>query len=91
MWHLQDSEAETTLKDLGYLPLALQCGVMFISRNERTLAFWRTWHEEWMRFMDEDQGAFLRALKRVPLKIWLLGRPFNGGVVIDHRFGMARS
>jgi len=91
MWHLQEAEAEATLNDLGYLPLALQCGVMFVNRNERTLEFWRAWHEEWMRYADEDQGAFLRALNRVPLKLWILGRPWNGGAVIDHRFGMVRS
>ena len=89
-WHLSDVEAETTVKELAFLPLQLQCGVMFINRNPLTQTFWRVWHEEWMRFCDEDQGAFLRALKRVPLKIWLLGRPWNGGPVIEHRFGMVR-
>jgi len=91
MWHLKDEEAEATLKELAYLPLALQCGVMFVNRNQRTEQFWAAWHDEWMRYCDEDQGAFLRALKRVPLKLWVLGRPWNGGAVIEHRFGMVRS
>jgi hypothetical protein len=91
MWHLPDAEAETTLTELGYLPLALQCGVMWVRRSPLTEAFWEVWHEEWMRYANEDQGAFLRALNRVPLRIWLLGRPFNGGAVIEHRFGMVRT
>jgi hypothetical protein len=90
MWHIGEQERRVTLGEMGYQPLQLQCGVMFIARNERTMAFWDVWHEEWMRWYDEDQAAFLRALKRVPLKIWLLGYPWNGGAVIEHRFGACR-
>ena len=75
------------------LPKAFRVNVdeMWIARNERTMAFWDAWHEEWLRFGDEDQAAFLRALNRVPLKIWLLGYPWNGGAIIEHRFGACRS
>jgi len=90
MWHIGEQERRVTLGEMGYQPLQLQCGVMFIARNERTMAFWDVWHEEWMRWYDEDQAAFLRALKRVPLKIWLLGYPWNSGAVIEHRFGACR-
>ena len=79
LWHVRPEEVGATFAELGYQPLQLQCGVMFIARNERTAAFFDAWHDEWMRWCDEDQAAFLRALKRVPLKIWMLGYPWNGG------------
>ena len=91
MWHISDGEREATLQALGYRPLALQCGVMWMARNERTREFWQVWHEEWLRYGEEDQAAFLRALNRVPLKVWLLGFPWNGGAIIEHRFGACRS
>jgi hypothetical protein len=64
-----------------------QCGVMFVRRNERTERFFKAWHREWGRYGGEDQAAFVRALHRVPLRVWVLGRPWNGGAVIQHRFG----
>ena len=91
MWHIQEAEREATLQALGYRPLALQCGVMWIARNERTERLFDAWHEEWLQYGDEDQAAFLRALARVPVKVWLLGHAWNGGAIIEHRFGACRS
>jgi len=90
LWHIGQAEKESTFLELGYIPLQLQAGVMFIRRNERTKAFFHAWFDEYCRYGDEDQAAFLRALNRVPLKIWLLGKPWNGGPVIQHRFGAFR-
>jgi len=89
-WHIAEIERNQTMHELGYAPLQLQCGVMFIARNARTVKFFDAWHDEWMRYCDEDQAAFLRALKRVPLRVWLLGYPWNGGAIIEHRFGACR-
>lgn len=89
-WHVSPDEREQTCLELGYTPLQFQCGVMFARRNERTDAFFHAWHEEWNRYHTEDQAAFVRALHRVPLKIWVLGRPWNGGAIIQHRFGACR-
>ena len=89
-WHVGQTEKDNTLLELGYIPLQLQAGVMFIRRNERTKAFFHAWFDEYCRYGDEDQAAFLQALNRVPLKIWLLGKPWNGGPVIQHRFGAFR-
>jgi hypothetical protein len=73
-------------------PLGLQCGVMFFRRCPEVAALFATWREEWERYQGEDQGAFLRALHRQPVRIWLMGLPWNqeGGEVIDHQFGRAR-
>lgn len=89
-WHVKEAEREITLAEIEYLPVQWQCGVMFVARNERTAALMSAWLEEWQRWQDEDQAAFVRALHRAPVRIWPLGRPWNGGAIIGHRFGACR-
>lgn len=89
-WHVGDLERERTLDSLGESVLQLQAGVFWIRRNKRTEKFMRSWSDEWNQYRDEDQAAFARALRRLPLKIWLLSRDWNGGVCIGHRWGMLR-
>lgn len=90
LYHVGDEEREITLDEAGYTPLQLQAGVMFIRRSDATHQFFKLWQEEWARYGGQDQGAMLRALQRYPLRIHLLGRPWNGGAVIGHFFGNAR-
>lgn len=91
MWHIGAEERAQTLIELGDpAPLCYNAGVFLMTRNQQTQAFCRAWVDEWWRWQDQDQAAFLRALHRVPLKLWLLGREFNGGQIIAHRFGMAK-
>jgi hypothetical protein len=90
LWHVSDEERAATLKELGNEPLALQAGVMYISKNQGTARLFSAWRNEWLRWRDQDQAALLRALGRVPVRVWLLGRPYNGGALVDHRFGMIR-
>ena len=83
-------EAQTTIDEVGGRPfLALQGGAMWFHKSERVHRFFEIWREEWLRFRDRDQGALLRALERRPVRMWLLGRPFNGGAVVAHHFGQA--
>ena len=92
MWHIGAREQMATLHDLcNPYPLALQAGVMFVNRNERTALLFQAWRDEWLRWGGPDQAALLRALQRVPVRTWMLGRPWNGGAVVRHRFGMAKS
>jgi len=91
LWHVGWSEREHTIGMLGYLPLQLQAGVMYVRKNGRTDALFEAWREEWSYWRDQDQAAFLRALNKAPVKIWLLGYPFNGGAVIGHLFGRAKT
>ena len=90
LWHCGEDDREATLAAWGWRPLALQAGAMFLDRNERTQRLFGAWREEWQRFEGQDQGALLRALRRAPARVWLLGRPWNGGAVVGHRFGVAR-
>ena len=90
-WHVGDEEVAATLTEIqNPAPLQLQCGMMFVQRNWRTEELFATWREEWLRWGDQDQAAFVRALHRCPVKLWLLGRPWNGGAVIGHRWGAIR-
>jgi hypothetical protein len=94
LWHLPQVEKEATLLGTGLpRPLMLNTGVLFFTKSVRTHRFFEAWRQEWLRFKSWDQGAFLRALKQVPVAIWLLGLPFNskGGEVVDHLFGRARA
>ena len=91
LWHVGWSEKEHTIGTLNYLPLQLQAGVMYVRKNARTDALFEAWRDEWQLWRDQDQAALLRALKRAPVNIWLLGHPFNGGAVIGHLFGRAKT
>jgi hypothetical protein len=86
-WHIEFEEREASYVELGYIPTALQGGVFWFVKNERTKAFFAAWAEEWKRWQGQDMAALVRALHRVPLKLWYLGHDFNGGPVIQHLYG----
>jgi len=90
LWHLKPDERQETVFDVGCNPLQLQAGVFGFNRSGKVKRFFDLWQYEWLRYKDEDQGAFLRALYRNPLRVWLMGRPWNGGAVIAHKFGNCR-
>lgn len=90
MWHIEADERQITVDELGYEPvLQLQGGVIFFRKCAAVRQFFTLWREEWRRWQDKDQAALLRALRRSPVKVWLLGQSWNGGEVIAHRFGTA--
>lgn len=87
------SDRHLTLQEIANAePLALQAGVIFFRRCDEVSQFYDAWLAEWERDRTQDQGAFLRALNRNPLRIWLLGLPWNSeyGEVIQHKFGRVR-
>lgn len=90
--NLAERDRAATLADLGseWL-LGLQCGVLFWRRCQAVTRLAQCWLEEWARFGQHDQGAFLRALYRAPVRLWLLGRAYNGGELVRHDFGAARA
>jgi len=90
-WQCAEAERQATRLETGTEPLGLQAGVMFVRRNDRTAKLFAAWRAEWERWQGQDQGALLRALYRHPVRLWLLGRDWNGGRLIAHRFGMARA
>jgi len=90
LWHCGEEDKAATLREVGFQPLQLQAGVMFVARNYRTQALFTMWLAEWLRFEDQDQGALLRAFYQCPVKVWLLGSPWNGGAVIGHHWGSIR-
>lgn len=86
--HIQNQqERETTLQELGnFWPIQLQAGVMFFDRQRCTRLF-AEWRHQWRRWQGQDQAALLRALAIEPVRVWLLGRCWNGGNLIEHHFG----
>jgi len=90
LWHVGADDKAATLDAWPCEPLQLQGGVIFFRRTERVLAFFEVWREEWKRFENQDQGAVLRALAKCPMKVWMLGRPWNGGAMVGHLFGRAK-
>ena len=87
--HIKNSERLQTVREVGYVPMQLQAGVMFFHRRRCTKLF-KTWRQEWQRWRDQDQAALARALSIQPVRVWLLGREWNGGGLIEHLFGRAR-
>lgn len=91
MWHIGQEECDRTVDEIGYREsLQLQGGLFFFRKCTRVDRLFECWREEWLRYRDQDQAALLRALHRTPAKIWLLGRPWNGGALVGHRFGKLR-
>lgn len=87
--HLCDKERYETLTELVD-PLQVNTGVIWFRQTKRVGLLFAEWRRQWERYKDKDQGAFLRALEVRPVKLWLLGRPFNGGSVVGHRFGACK-
>lgn len=90
LWHCDAGDRTDVVTKWGFFPLVLQGGVMFLAMSERVHKFFEQWRVHWSAYRNQDQGALLRALYDVPLKVWLLGRVWNGGAAIEHRFGAAR-
>jgi hypothetical protein len=85
LWVASDQERAVTER----LMLSLQGGVFFVQRNARTTALFEHWREEWLRFGHVDQAALVRAVQVCPVRLWLLGKAYEGGELIKHRYGRA--
>lgn len=94
LWNLKEEERRATLQELGvWQHIMLNTGVMYFSKTEAVGKLFELWRSEWLRYKDRDQGAFLRALSKCSVNLWLLGHPYNSleGEVVTHLFGKARS
>lgn len=92
LWRVGEAERDETAALYQTTALTvLQGGVWWARKSPDVARFFAAWREEWARYRDQDQGALLRALHRVPLKVWLLSRDWNGGRLIAHLHGQARA
>lgn len=72
------------------------CGAIFFRKSDETARLFQAWRAEWLRFQWRDQGAFLRALYRTPIRYVALPTEWNvsgrrrEAMVIHHRWGAAR-
>lgn len=86
-----EADRQATFKALGTEDvLALQAGVMWFARTEGIARLFAAWRAEWGKHGGMDQAALLRALYANPVRLWLTGHAWNGGEVVEHRFGAAR-
>lgn len=91
LWHIGKDERLDTFTTWGTSDiLQLQGGVFWFRKCETITRFFGAWRQEWERFGVNDQAALLRALWRVPVKVWLMGRDWNGGDIVAHYYGRAR-
>lgn len=90
LWHVGERERAATFDYLGYVPLQLQAGVFYFRKSPEVARLFAAWRDEWQRYKDQDQAALLRALRCCPVRINLLGRPWNGGEVVRHFYGRCR-
>ncbi len=85
-----EADRKLTVQALGTdSSLAWQCGVMFWRHCPAVERLFARWQAEWEKRREMDQGAFLRALWGAPVRLWLLGKAWNGGELIEHRWGRA--
>ena len=88
LWHVGEAEREATMQSTGTKALQLQAGLMFFRKTAAVHRLFAQWRAEWRG--DQDQAALLRALYQEPAKVWLLGKAWNGGAIVNHRFGACR-
>jgi hypothetical protein len=71
-------EFDKTIAELGTdESLQINGGVWAFRRCAATKRFFARWLEEWNVFKGRDQGAFIRALYRDPLRVYWLGNEWN--------------
>jgi len=88
--HIEVPERLETFDFIGNPePLQLQAGVFWFNR-QRCAKLFEAWRDEWQKHRSQDQAALLRALDREPVRVHVLDRAWNGGSIIEHKFGAAR-
>ena len=88
LWQASDEERRATGSPLD---LSLQGGVFYARKCERVHQFFDVWRTQWQRWQHIDQAALIRAVRVCPIRLWLLGRAYNGrdGATVEHLFGRA--
>jgi hypothetical protein len=93
LWHCSSQDKEATFEMCGSRDvLQYQAGVLFFRKSDAVKKLFENWRREWLKFKEQDQGAFIRALIQSPVSIMLLGTGWNSinGGLITHLFGKAR-
>lgn len=90
-------ERETTRQELPTSRLTqCACGMVFFRKSPATKKFFKVWQTEWQRWKWRDQGAFLRAIHKTPVRLLVLPVEWNvsgqrrNAMVVHHRWGAAR-
>jgi hypothetical protein len=71
-------EFDRSITEIGTdCSMAYQGGMFVFKRGVKVGRFFKMWLKEWKRWGKRDQAAFVRALNKVPLKIYLLPSCWN--------------
>jgi len=88
--HVNEEERAITFEEVSADLFAMQGGVFWFRKCEAVHRLFSTWRQEWERWRDQDQAALMRALVRCPVKLFVLGRAYNGGRIVQHFYTYAR-
>ena len=87
--HLDEQDREHTKLYLNTFSwLNFQAGVFAFNR-QTCKPFFSEWRKQWQVFRRLDQGAFMRALRDYPIRLWLLSSMYNSKSpeIVQHLFG----
>lgn len=89
--HLTTQWRQATEDFIGYKNAQAQGGVFAFRKTDNVKAFFENWRK-FFSFGDgeHDQDAMQKALHVQPMRAYYLGRDWNGGAVVHHRYGQAR-
>ena len=74
---ISQEEADFTLQRCGSEMPFFNTGVLLWRQCQAVDDFFQAWHEEWLRFQQRDQFAFVRALASTKLPLAILPSSFN--------------
>lgn len=88
-WKVDKHEAILAAYDLGYQPIRIQGGVFAFRKTNAARKFFANWRKAYKKYPNNvsDQVALTTAFHTSPMKAAILSRQFNGGAIIQHRFG----
>ena len=90
--HIDQIERTYTFSTLSNKQaIQFQAGVMWFSKSPNVASLFEVWRDEWNVYKHHDQAALARAIDKIPVKIWVLGKGWNSsrGAIVDHLFGRA--
>lgn len=90
LWHIEEDEREKVLSEIGFFSAQVQGGVWGFRKTDAVKDFFGEWRNLYAGAGEREQGRMQLAFHRKPMKTYFVGRDFNGGAIVSHRFGQAR-
>lgn len=89
--HLRTQWRQATEDFIGFKNAVAQGGVFAFRKTPCVKAFFGNWRKFFAEGDGEhDQDAMQKALHVQPMRAYYIGKAFNGGEIVHHRYGQAR-